>query len=190
MKEITLHDGTVVRVRSVPAYATTQAVMQHPDPEMPTVTIKTIVSDNVETKFASPGSPEWSEYQKQLRAVQLARVSASRALDYDYGVVEWLRPVTAESLPDKEDWTDQPPKGWKFPKALQAHGVKPFGVARIDYIAFELLAHTGDHEAFLNSTGDAVSITDAEVEAALASFPVEVARRIIAKVEGQWDNDG
>jgi hypothetical protein len=184
MKEITLQDGTVVRVRPVPAYATTQAVMQFPDPEMPVVKIKTLAGE--ESKLASPGTPEWMEYQKEMRAVQLKRVNASRALDYDFGVIDWLLPEDA-----KEDgfYTSEPPEDWQFPEALLRHGVQPFGAKRIDYIAFELLAHPADHDAFFDITNEAAPLTEAEVEAALQSFPVEVARRIIAATEEQWDND-
>lgn len=190
MKEITLQNGTVVRVRPVPAYATTQAVMQYPDPEMPVVKIATIVPGAPETKLASPGSPEWAEYQKQVRLIQLERVRASRALDYDFGVVEWLCPVTSTSLPKKENWETKAPKGWEFPMTLFDHGVIPFGVTRIDYIAFELLAHPADHDAYMDMTNDAVPLTEQEVEAALQSFPIEVARRIIAATEGERDNVG
>lgn len=180
MKEITLVDGTVVRVRPVPAYATTQVVMRFPDPEMPVVKIKTLVGE--ESKLASPGTPEWEAYQGQVRAVQLERVRASRALDYDYGVVEWLR------LGAEDHWEIDAPKGWKIPNALERHGIISSGDNRIDYIALELLANPGDHDAFYRAIGDAGALTEREVEAALQSFPVEMARGIIAAVEEKWDN--
>jgi hypothetical protein len=181
MKEITLQDGTVVRVRPVPAYATTQAVMQFPDPEMPVIKIKTVAGE--ESKLASPGSPEWTEYEKELREIQMQRVRASRALDYDFGVIEWF--PAAEGF----DWISEPPDDWKFPVELSRHGVQSSGGRRADFIAFELLADPADHAEFQRAIGDAAPLTEAEVQASLDGFPVEVARRIIAAVEERWDND-
>lgn len=179
MSEITLRDGTVVRCRPVPAYARGQAAMKYRDPQMPTVGQET-ADGRTEYHPAEIGSPEWSKYQDELADVQRKRAYASRALDYDYGVTEWT--VDGQFVTD-------PPESWKFPKALEKHGVHSTGDKRTDFIAFALLAHPADHDAFMRAIGDQGPLTESEVKAALASFPRDVARRLISKVTSEWGDD-
>ncbi len=181
MVEITLRDGTVVRCRPVPAYATTQAVSQFMDPPMATVGQAT-ADGRTEYHPAAIGSPQWAEYEEKRLAIQKQRVYASRALDYDYGVISW-------SYDDGALECSEPPKGWVFPKALAKHGVESTGDRRTDYIAFELLADASDHDAFQRAIGDKAELTPSEVEAAMASFPGDVARGIVSRVTSEWGDD-
>ncbi len=185
MAEITLRDGTVVRCRPVPAYATTQVVSQFMDPPLPTVGQKS-AAGHTEYHAAEIGSPGWLKYDEERLAIQKQRVYASRALDYDYGVLKWAYEIADGVL---ADWVSEPPEGWQFPKALAKHGVESTDDRRTDYIAFELLADAADHDAFQRAIGDKAELTPSEVEDALRSFPRDVARGIVSRVTSEWSDD-
>jgi hypothetical protein len=111
VKELYLQSGWWVRVQPFPPMAV-QGIMNKPEfwePPPPKVEIKTKGgSEWVDAPF---NSPEWDEYVKARREVEIARQTEWQQAGYEYGIVEWSE--------DQKKWTDKVPAGWKLSPVIE-----------------------------------------------------------------------
>lgn len=167
MKELELTNGTVVRVRSVPPYATMQVRSVEKPPPFPREKIKS-AAGGTEEHDVLEGSPLVEQWQADMQAYQMRQRDRTIDFGLDYGVLEWR-------LEDDDEFVSEPPDDWTFPKILREYGVEPSERRRLDYIKFELIPSMDDQEHIDRVlTGDYTPITAEEVEDAIASsFPID-----------------
>lgn len=162
MHEITLTDGTLVRARSVPPYATMQVRQVEKPPAFPREKIKS-AAGGVEEQDALENSDAAKEWTAQMQDFQQRQRERTENFLLDFGIVEWKRP--------DQEWTTDPPDEWSIPSVLVRHGIIPSDNRRVDFIKYELIA-TGPDQDKLDSvlTGEYEPITQEEVDQALVPF--------------------
>jgi hypothetical protein len=167
MKDVELTNGTIVRCRSVPPYATVKVRRAESPPPFPREQIKS-AAGGVEEVDALDGSPLVQEWQAEMQAYN--RRLQDRTVDFtlDFGVVAW-------KLSGTDAFVSEPPEGWELPETLLAYGVEPSERKRLDYIRYELIANDTDSERINNVLiGDYTVISQEEVESVIdASFPTD-----------------
>lgn len=144
-QEFALPSGTArVRVVSVPPMLISETLAGMPelaDPPLPMV--------RSEGKFpkslpAREGQEEWNEWALERERIKKLRDEFHSDKTWNFGVVEWKRPM------DAEEWVSEPPKAWKFPERMKTLGKKPREGKegrRVDYIKYVLVAAAVDMEA-------------------------------------------
>ena len=145
VREFVLPSGTaVVRVRSVPPMMIADVMAANPDLVDPPIPLVKVGGVTEKWLPARAGQPEYEEWVKERGMVEALRSQKQGDYAWDYGVVEWRRPV------DTGKFSKTPPRGWKFPAWLKSQGLTPrSGVEgrRVDFIRYTLIQTTSDMEA-------------------------------------------
>lgn len=167
MKEVTLTDGTIVRCRPVPPYATVQVRRVEAPPPFPREKIKS-AAGGVEEVDALEGSPLVEEWQAEMQAYNRRLQERTVEFTLDFGIISW-------KLPGSDEFTSEPPEDWTIPEALLAYGVTPAKRKRLDFIRYELIASSLDSERIDNVLiGEYDTVSQEEVESVIdASFPAD-----------------
>ena len=110
-KELFLQSGWWVRVQPFPPMAVT-GIMNKPEfwePPPPKVEVKTRGgSEWVDAPF---NSPEFDEYVKTRREIEVNRQREWQEAGYVHGIVEWSE--------DQKKWTSKVPTGWKLSPVIE-----------------------------------------------------------------------
>lgn len=175
-----LRDGTLlVRLRSVPGYASLQVSARFEFPSAPKVKVHSVAGHD-ELKDAPTDSPEWAEYAAKSAEVRKSVERAQNDFLYDYAVEAW-------SFDNGSTWHDDVSADWQFPAVLLRHGIAPGDNRRVDYIRYELITSNVDVAALFEAAlGDAAPITDREVSAALGGFRTDKERRADTENRRKW----
>jgi hypothetical protein len=144
-REFVLPSGTaVVRVRSIPPMLVADVMAGNPDLVDPPIPLVKVSGVTEKWLPARAGQPEYEEWVRQRDELKVLRAQMQTDYTWDYGIVEWKRPVSAE------EFVSVPPKAWVFPQWLKDNGRKPrpgkIG-RRVDFIRYTLFQTTGDMEA-------------------------------------------
>lgn len=166
MEELTLFDGTIVRLQPTPNLVVTEVVSRDPDlanPPLPQVEHKSKMGKKM--LYAKEGEPAYAEWVEECARVEELRLRAQQDFVWDYGVVEWTE--------DGETWVDEPPDSWTFPERALKWGLEPSKYGeRVDYIKYHLLRNGDDlNKAQRVVYGIAAPLTEEEVETARDTFP-------------------
>ena len=106
MKEITLTNGTIVRVRSVSPFLANEAVAKRTDLRIPAPPLEEIKSKlGTQTVPARPGTPQYEEWMQEREAVEEKRDAIREDVVWSWGVAEW-------KCTDSDAWVKNPPKDW------------------------------------------------------------------------------
>lgn len=164
--EITLVDGTVVRVRPTPPLAASAVVSNDPGlatPPVPMVQHATKLGDK--TLPLKQGEPGWDEYVQEVDRVKTERREAQVDFTWDYGIVAWKPAGT-------DEWVEDVGEDWEFPTRLAKYGIKPSRYGkRVDYIKYVLLQYGDDLTRVQELVyGLSAPLTDEEVDAARDLF--------------------
>lgn len=162
MPERLLKSGITVKTRAVPTHAMAQVGAQFQRPIPPKVPVKS-VAGHTEMVTAPTDSPEWLAYVQASNEYDAKVAKAQADFTYDYAVEAWQNGTG--------EWQTEPPADWEFPAIFLQHGLKPGASRRADYVRYHLLLFNEDISAVTaDAIGEAASITDQEVNAALGGF--------------------
>lgn len=146
-RELVLPSGmAVVRVRPIPPMMIADVMADNPDLVDPPIPLVEVKGKTTPDKWlpARAGQPEYEEWVRERDRLKILRSQVQTDHTWDYGVVEWKRPV------DAKEFTNQPPKAWRFPQWMKEQGRKPrTGKTgrRVDFIRYTLIQTTHDMEA-------------------------------------------
>jgi hypothetical protein len=143
-KEFALPSGSAqVRVLEVPPFLIVDTLGDRLDlvpPDVPVIEVAGIGG----TKKWLPvrrGQEEYVEWERVCAEIEALRNRVYEDLTWGYGIAEWKR---------GDSWTDDVPKGWKFPARQRRLGKKPRegqDGRRVDFIRYTLLKSHADIEA-------------------------------------------
>lgn len=146
-REFTLPSGTaVVRVRPIPPMMVSDVMADNPDLVDPPIPLVEVKGKTTPDKFlpARAGEPEYEEWVRQRDELKVLRSQVQSDHTWDLGMVEWKRPA------DVDEFTNHPPKAWRFPQWMRDRGRKPRSGKigrRVDFIRYTLIATGKDMEA-------------------------------------------
>lgn len=164
MKEITLSTGVVLRCRLVPPYLRDSAFASVPEPEFPMLSLKS-AAGGTEEQPALEGSPEYEVYMQEMAGYRRTLRRISLEFDLLYGVAAW-------KLLNTDKFTEDIPSGWELPSIMKRYGVTPAedpDERRIQFVRW-LIKTDKDVDAVEDAIGGAESLTEEEVETAIAPF--------------------
>jgi hypothetical protein len=163
--DITLESGAVARCRPVPPHATRDVLARIERPDPPYVELESKAGGS-ERAIALEGTPEWDEFQSAMKEYRRRIMEELGDFMLGYGVVAWKL--------DGEDgaWSDEPPEGWKMPKAMDYYGVATSDdpwERRLQFIRYGLILTDEDQDA-VDRACRIIPVTQEEVKAAMGPF--------------------